>query len=250
MGFSKGIEDIPLPPAFWDCWKSGSNVAFFSTGISLFECCPSAVFLSLKRMHNAIYIYIFSICWFTIAPLGQQPAPRKLAQIEPRCHTRSSSFWWSFHAAHLSLQVCIVNPLEKGSRRESSCHAAIRHLERGTRARLSSLFFFHKRKRLLDKADRPKGKDVVDKGDLVGRSLCLSKDWQCVVKGKPRMDWSLILLFFLGLLSISQLPLLEPTLPAGGMIPIFESNLIFRLQVRATGGEDAKSKNVVFPARR
>lgn len=56
--------------------------------------------------------------------------------------------------------------------------------------------------------------------------------------------------FFFGLLSISQLPLLEPTLPAGGMIPIFESNLIFRLQVKATGGEDAKSKNVVFTARR
>lgn len=37
-------------------------------------------------------------------------------------------------------------------------------------------------------------------------------------------------LLFLGLLSISQLPLLKPTLPAGGMIPIFESNLIFRLQ--------------------
>lgn len=35
---------------------------------------------------------------------------------------------------------------------------------------------------------------------------------------------------FLGLLSISQLPLLEPLLEA-----IFESNLIFRLQVRATG---------------
>lgn len=32
------------------------------------------------------------------------------------------------------------------------------------------------------------------------------------------------------------------------MIPIFESNLIFRLQVKATGGEDAKSKNVVFTA--
>jgi hypothetical protein len=29
--------------------------------------------------------------------------------------------------------------------------------------------FFHKRKRLLDKADRQKGKDVVDKGDLVQR---------------------------------------------------------------------------------
>jgi len=46
------------------------------------------------------------------------------------------------------------------------------------------------------------------------------------------MDGSQIMLFYLGLLSISQLPLLEPTLPAGGMIPIFESNLIFRLQVR------------------
>jgi len=52
----------------------------------------------------------------------------------------------------------------RSSRGESSCHAAIRHLERGTRARLSSLFLFIRERRLLDKADRPKGKDVVDKG--------------------------------------------------------------------------------------
>lgn len=191
-----------------------------------------------KKNAYIIYLYYLRNLLVDYRPSGTAAcAPKARTNWASLPHTRSSSFWFSFHAAHFSLQVCIVNPLEKGSRRESSCHAAIRHLERGTRARLSSLFFFIRERRLLDKADRPKGKDVVDKGDLVGRSLCLSKDWQCVVKGKPRMDWSLILLFFLGLLSISQLPLLEPTLPAGGMIPIFESNLIFRLQVRATGGD-------------
>ena len=51
------------------------------------------------------------------------------------------------------------------------------------------------------------------------------------------MDWSLIQFFFRGFLSISQLPFLEPTLPAGGMIPIFESNWIFCLKVRAMSGE-------------
>lgn len=102
-------------------------------------------------------------------------------------------------------------------------------------------------RRLLDKADRPKGKDVVDKGDLVGRSLCLSKDWQCVVKGKPRMDWSLILSFFWvffpshNFYFLSRPCLLEVWFRSLNRIRSFSSE----------GDEwGAKSKNVVFPARR
>ncbi|KAK8491921.1 hypothetical protein V6N11_080515 [Hibiscus sabdariffa] len=61
----------------------------------------------------------------------------------------------------LSRFVTIKVKLSLSSRGESSCHAAIRHLERGTSF---IAFFFIRERRLLDKADRPKGKDVVDKG--------------------------------------------------------------------------------------